>query len=213
MLEIGPGTGQATLPLAERGLEVVAVELGERLAALARDKLAGFPNVEIANAAFEEWTPEGRPFHVVAAFTALHWIDPELRYEKPARLLRQGGRLAVVKTKHPAGADPFWAEVQEDYDAVVPSDASRPPPAADEVEDLRDEIVATGLFAEPSIRRYLWDTTYDADDYIALLDTFSGHRVLPEPQRRELYHRIRRRIGPRPVTKTMLAILHVARRL
>jgi protein-L-isoaspartate O-methyltransferase len=34
VLEIGPGTGQATLPLAERGCQVVAVELGAELAAV-----------------------------------------------------------------------------------------------------------------------------------------------------------------------------------
>ena len=45
VLEIGPGTGQATLPLAGRGFRVVGVELGERLAAFARRKLADFPNV------------------------------------------------------------------------------------------------------------------------------------------------------------------------
>ena len=42
VLEIGCGTGQATLPLAERGFEVVCVELGAGLAEVARRKLAGF---------------------------------------------------------------------------------------------------------------------------------------------------------------------------
>src|SRR5438128_6585766 len=55
VLEIGCGTGQATLPLAERGLDVVCVELGEQLAAVARRKLAGFPHVEVVTAAFEDW--------------------------------------------------------------------------------------------------------------------------------------------------------------
>lgn len=50
LVEIGCGTGQATLPLAERGFEIVCVELGERLAAYARGKLAASPNVEIINA-------------------------------------------------------------------------------------------------------------------------------------------------------------------
>ena len=40
LLEIGPGTGQATVPLAERGYAVVAVELGAGLAAVARRNLA-----------------------------------------------------------------------------------------------------------------------------------------------------------------------------
>ncbi len=76
VLEIGPGTGQATLPLAERGLELVGVELGAGLAELARSKLAAFPNVEIVNAAFEEWEPERAEFDAIVSFTAFHWLDP-----------------------------------------------------------------------------------------------------------------------------------------
>jgi SAM-dependent methyltransferase len=212
VVEIGPGTGQATLPLAERGLHVVGVELGPGLAAVAREHLVTHPNVEIVTAGFESWEPERADFDAVVAFTAFHWIDPEARYEKPARLLRAGGALAVVSTKHVAGADPFWIEVQEDYDAVTPSDDNRPPPQADAVPDLAGEIAGSGLFADVEVRRHLWDTSYDADRYLALLDTFSGHRALPDARRRELYDRIRRRIGDRRVRKTMLAILHVARR-
>ena len=43
MIEIGCGTGQATAPLAERGLAVTAVELGAELATNARRRLTGFP--------------------------------------------------------------------------------------------------------------------------------------------------------------------------
>src|SRR5919198_4002071 len=55
VLEIGCGTGQATLPLAELGVEVVCVELGERLAAVARRKLPRLPNVEGVHAVFAGW--------------------------------------------------------------------------------------------------------------------------------------------------------------
>jgi protein-L-isoaspartate O-methyltransferase len=47
VLEIAPGTGQATVPLAERGLAVTSVELGPSLAAVARRRLARFPAVEV----------------------------------------------------------------------------------------------------------------------------------------------------------------------
>src|SRR5919198_4251645 len=79
VLEIGCGTGQATLPLAERGLEIVCVELGEGLAAVARRTLARFADVEVVHASFEEWEPEPRAerFDAVVAFTAFHWVDPE----------------------------------------------------------------------------------------------------------------------------------------
>jgi 2-polyprenyl-3-methyl-5-hydroxy-6-metoxy-1,4-benzoquinol methylase len=47
ILEVGCGTGQATRPLAERGLKVHALELGPELATLARRNLAGFSNVTV----------------------------------------------------------------------------------------------------------------------------------------------------------------------
>src|SRR5437773_7649949 len=47
VLEIGPGTGQATLPLLERGCAVVAVELGPRLAARLRAHAAGFQDATV----------------------------------------------------------------------------------------------------------------------------------------------------------------------
>ena len=73
VLEIGPGTGQATRPLAERGCRVVAVELGADLAALARRNLAGFPSVDVVNAAFEAWPLPAEPFDLVLAATAFRW--------------------------------------------------------------------------------------------------------------------------------------------
>ena len=220
VLEIGCGTGQATVPLAERGLEIVCVELGEGLAAVARRTLARFAGVEVVHAAFEEWEPEPRaePYDAVVAFTAFHWVDPEIRYEKPARLLRRGGTLAVVETKHvlPEGGDPFWVEVQEDYDAVVPSEDNRPPGRPEEVGDLRAEIDASGFFGDVLVRRYLVDVVYSTEEYVAVLDTYSGHRTMEPHARERLYELIRRRIEARPeptVPKTYLFTLNLARKL
>jgi SAM-dependent methyltransferase len=223
VLEIGCGTGQATVPLAERGLEIVCVELGERLAAAARRTLARFASVEVVHAAFEEWEPPPpppprEPFDAVVGFTAFHWVDPQVRYEKPARLLRRGGTLAVIETKHvlPEGGDPFWVEVQDDYDAVAPSPENRPPPRPEEVADLRSEFGESGAFGDVVVRRYVAEIGYSAEEYLAVLDTYSGHRTM-EPEAREcLYGRIRRRIEARPeprVTKTYLFTLNLARKL
>lgn len=217
IVEIGCGTGQATLPLGERGFEMICVELGAGLAAVARRKLAPFPKVQIVNALFETWEPNAGAFDAVVAFTAFHWIDPEVRYSKAARLLREGGALAVVATQHvlTEDGDRFFADVQEDYEAVEPSADNRPPPHPDEVRDLSDEIDASGRFRNVAVRRHLWDVTYTTNEYIDLLDTYSGHRAMDDGARALLYDRIRRRIETRPeqqVRKTYVAILNVARR-
>jgi SAM-dependent methyltransferase len=216
VVEIGCGTGQATLSLAARGLEIVCVELGTGLAAIARERLAAFPTVEILNAAFETWEPPRAEFDAVAAFTAFHWIDPDVRYAKPARLLAPDGALAVVDTKHVllSGSDEFWVEVQADYDAVVPSDRNRPPPHPDAVSDRSLEFEAAG-FRSVSVRRHQWDETYGSDEYLGVLGTYSENLALDPGTRRSLFERIHARVEAAPaqhVRKTYLATLTVGLR-
>jgi SAM-dependent methyltransferase len=223
IVEIGCGTGQATLPLAERGYRITCVELGEQLAAVARRKLTSLENVEVISADFEGWQPPRAEFDAAVAFRSFHWIAPETRYTKTASVLREHGILAVVSTKHvlPPDGDDFFVDVQEDYEAVVPDDPNTKagaggPPAPGAVADFSDEIGASGHFRNIAERRYVWDVIYTADDYIGVLNTYSGHRALDDDTRERLLSRIHRRIEARPcrqVRKTYLAMLNVAERL
>ncbi len=218
LLEIGCGTGQATMPLAERGFEIVAVELGESLAAFARQKLARFPQVEIVASPFEQWDARAERFDAVVAFNSFHWVDPELRFAKPAQMLRDRGALAVVGMRFvaPDDADPAWLELQEEYEAVVgPSARSQAPPHPDALRDRSAEFEESGCFRNVRLRRYLWQVTFDADGYIDLLRTSSWHRSLDDGVRRSLFERIHRRIRAaraRTITPTMGAVLYVAER-
>jgi SAM-dependent methyltransferase len=212
LLEVGCGTGKATISLAERGYRITCVELGERLAAVARRNLAGYRDVEVVVADFESW-PVDRRFDAVVAFTAFHWIDPDRRYERAADLLREGGVLAVTDVRHvlPEDGDPFFVAVQEDYRAVVPEEDDGPPPPPEDMPDLAAEIAAGGRLEHVATHRYLWDVVYTADAYVDVLDTYSGHRAIDPEARALLYGRIRRRIGDGTVRKTYLATMDVAR--
>ncbi len=211
LLEIGCGTGQATLALAERGFEVTCVELGANLSAVARRNLAAFPPVTVITADFDTWESDAR-FDAVLSFTAFHWLDPETRFHRVAHVLRAGGVLGVVHVTHVAGGDDFFVEVQHDYRSVLPDDPPSHvggPPAPESVAGLAfDEL----LFERIAHLRYLWEIEYGADAYIDVLSTYSNHRALDEQRRDELLARIRRRIEPRgTVRKTYLATLDVAR--
>jgi SAM-dependent methyltransferase len=215
VLEVGCGTGQLTRLVAPQVRSVLCVELGPQLAAVARRTLTAHTNVEVLTADFEHWEPGSRPFDLVMAATAWHWIDPELRYAKAARLLAPSGALAVVATRHvlPEAGDEFIAaELQDAYRAIGEGDAWFPRP--EEVDDEAAEIAASGHFRDVRVSRYLVEETYTSEEYVALLETFSGHRTI-EPARRELlYEGIRQRIDARPepvLRKHYLYLLHVAR--
>ncbi|XVQ15541.1 class I SAM-dependent methyltransferase [Spirillospora sp. CA-255316] len=220
LLEIGCGPGKATVPLARMGFRITAVELGEALAAEARRRLAGFPDVSVVASSFEGWRPPpGAVFDLVYAATTWKWVSPKVKYVKAAALLGQGGHLAVWSAGHafPAGFDPFFTEIQQVYDEIGEGDGSPwpPPPPEDRPDPAAAGFEDSGHFTIVGTRRYLWALSYTAEEYIALLDTFSGHIAMEPAKREHLYGEIRRRLAARPdgrLTRHWSAVLTVGRR-
>lgn len=219
LLEIGGGTGKATVELARRGFTITSVELGPALAAAARANLSQFPHAEVVCADFDDWEPaHGRLFDLVFAATAWHWIDPTIRYTKAARLLRSRGHLAFWTAQHvfPEGGDSFFREIQPIYDKIgegLAGAATWPRPG--ELADQRAEIEVSGLFDEVAVRHFDWEVSYDVEGYLDLLDTFSGHIAMARWQRELLYREIRRLFEDRAehrVRRHFGAVLHTARR-
>ena len=220
VLEIGCGTGRTTLPLASRGLRITCVELGENLAAVARRNLAPFTEVRVIVAPFETWDSGGETFDLVYAAASWHWLDPDVRYPKAAGLLKRGGSLAIIGGGHafPKDADRFFDEIQDVYRelGMEPAGEQWPPSLPEDVPDMREEIEATGLFGGFDSRRYVWEKLYTAEEYVALLNTFSGHIALEPDKREYLYRNVRERIIARAdprVRRHWLAILNFARKL
>jgi SAM-dependent methyltransferase len=217
VLEIGCGTGQATVPLAQRGCQIVAVELGSDLAAVARRNLAGYPAVQVVTAAFEDWPLPTEPFDVVLAATAFHWIDPAVRVDKSAQALRLGGVLATIATRHIAGgSERFFVEVQDCYERFDPQ---TPPnlrlPTADEIVKDSQELTMSGWFDEAVFYRYEWELPYTAAEYLDVLRTYSGHRALDPAARHDLLRCIAGLIEDRHggrIIKRYLTELRVVRR-
>ncbi len=219
ILEIGCATGKATLPLAGRGFRITCVEISEQLVAEARHHLGRFPEIVVEISSFEDWEPSGRDYELVMAATSWHWLDPETRYRKAWRVLRPDAHLAIWGASHvfPEDGDPIFRDLQDVYEEIgegSPADALRPAPG--ELEDMSAEIARTGLFYPILVRHYDWERVYDADGYIALLDTFSGHIAMQQWQRDRLYGEIRRRLSDRDdglLRRHWGSVLHVARRL
>ncbi|MFF3916905.1 class I SAM-dependent methyltransferase [Streptomyces sp. NPDC001852] len=219
VLEVGCGTGQATVPLARQGCRITAVEAGPSMAALARRNLAGAGTAEVVTAEFEKWPLPDEPFDTVLSATAFHWIDPAVRVAKAADALRPGGALAVVRTQHVrGGTEEFFVAVQRCYERFDPGTPPglRLPAAADlDGSDHAGEVARSGRFGPTAFRRYEQDLTYTTADYLELLRTYSGHRALPEAARTGLLECVAALIDSRfggRVTKRCLIDLGVSRR-
>ncbi len=93
-VEIGIGGGQATPPVLETGCAVTAVEYGEQLAQLCRDRFRSRDGFSVLTGRFEEvGLPENR-FDLAYSASAFHWIPEEAGYTKVFRILKSGGAFA-----------------------------------------------------------------------------------------------------------------------
>jgi SAM-dependent methyltransferase len=218
LLEIGCATGKATRPLAQRGFRIACIEPGTDLAAAARRNLAGL-DVEISEGHFEDWrSGQAGQFGLVFAATSWDWVDPAVRYALAWRALRPGGHLAFWNATHvfPDGGDPFFEQIQDIYDEIgegVPGGPVWHRPG--ELAERTAEVEASGLFDVVYVRHFDWERRYDADGYIELLNTFSGHIAMDDWKRDRLYTEIRLRLNRRPgktVRRHWGAVLHIARR-
>src|SRR5579872_557078 len=95
ILEIGCGTGQATLPFASRGYRLLCLEPGRNLADVAAHNLRAYPWVTIQSVTFEDWSPEEEAFDLVMSAQAFHWIPAEIGYPGAARALKPAGSIAL----------------------------------------------------------------------------------------------------------------------
>jgi len=237
VLEIGCGTGQLTRNLLERGLRVSAIEPGDRLIALARQNLGDIGEVEFVNARLEDTPLPRAHFRAVFSASAMHWIDPDLGWQKAADALAPGGTLALVQyfgLNEPRSAD--------DQQALLSAIAKIAPELAANWPSYRDiETILAGiherrgnvsevwawlgsyevardyaarLFDDAQIAAVPKPIEHTADELGALLGTMSFWSRLSPEQREAVKHENRtlyERLG-RPIRSSILACAVTARR-
>jgi SAM-dependent methyltransferase len=175
VLEIGCGAGQLSVPLAERGVELTAVELGPHLAALARENLARFPNVCVEVGAFEAWPLPAQKFDAVVCANAFHWLDPEIRLSKSAQALCPDGSLVLLHVHHARGGTPgFFEDTQPYYmDWGLSEDPFFQPPTPAEVPTMYEELDEDHEFRAVERRRFEIPMRYSTTSYVGWLRTDS----------------------------------------
>lgn len=184
LLEIGPGTGQATMALATRGYTITAIELGDNLARKARGVLADFPNVQIITGAYEAVPLMDEAYDLVYSATAFHWIQPEVKFTKTHRILVPHGHLAIIHTEHVSdekGDAFFWASkpVYKQYTTALDK-IDLPLPS---MSSLTRPILDESLFAFKDFSVFPLVVSYTAHEYSELLATYSPTIALDAARR------------------------------
>ena len=186
ILEVGSGTGKATVLLAATGREVLCVEPSEPMVEVARRRLTDAANVRVETIGFEDWDPGARRFQLLACAQAWHWIDPAVRFVKAAQVLAPDGWLALIWNRSEDGTGSLRQAMDEAYEVHAPKLVAVPSQQASTIDRATADIEGSGLFGPVTLREYPASVTLPTERYIELLTTHSNLRLLPPEQRERL---------------------------
>jgi ubiquinone/menaquinone biosynthesis C-methylase UbiE len=172
IVELGCGGGQCTVELAERGADVVGVDLSAAQLAHARELAADCgAAVSLVRGDVREIPAGDDRFDVAFSAWAFQWVDDLTAcFAETHRVLRDGGRF-VFATPHPVYglADPESHRIEESYFDTGRQVISEPEMGVDQVtyrhrvSDVYNELVDAGFRVEQLIE----PGSGDPDDYDA----------------------------------------------
>jgi len=190
VLEVGAGTGKATVLFAARGVRVLALEPSAEMAAVARRNCERYPGVRLIGSDFEHWESDGARVPLIYSAQAWHWVAPEQRYVRAHAALIDGGMLAAFWNQ------PDWTrcalrdELLDAYRLAPELDGPMNPASSMRPElwgYWEGEIGAASGLDDPRVRSYRWQRVYSTAEYVALLRTHSDHAMLADDRREALF--------------------------
>jgi SAM-dependent methyltransferase len=178
VVDLGAGTGKVAIALAARGWQTTAVEPGEPMLAILRERAsAERVDVTTIQATAEDTGLPDAAFDAALAGEAYHWFDAPVALAEMARIVRPGGGIAF-----------FWNEVDEQRSALIAaqqalvteygidgSDVRHPGPRP----ETRRAILDVGAFEEPEFVQVPHVLPSTGAAYLGLEYTKSHLRTAP----------------------------------
>lgn len=178
VVDLGTGTGKVARAAAARGWHVTAVDPGEPMLAVLRERAAvEGVEIEVVLARAEETGLPGASFDAALAGEVYHWFDAPAALTEMARIVRPGGGISFfwnviddARSELMAGERRLVAEY-----GIDGSDVRRPGP----LPETREAVRAAGAFAEPEFVQIPHVVGMTGAEYLGLAQTKSHLRTAP----------------------------------
>ncbi len=216
LLEIGAGSGKATLPFVNRGFNLHCIEPGANLAAAGMEKFSPTKRVQYTLSRFEEWEAPKEKFDFAFSAQSFHWVPKPKGFEICAHTLKPGGYLGLYWNMYLTKYSPvdkalldymrqknlmlFYLQTKEEADISI--------------EQNITEINESGYFNPPRVYRFPWSQNYTAEEYLGFIKTGNGYLSLDQKTRQwadgEIIHIINKQGGY--ITRPYLCVLYLAQK-
>jgi SAM-dependent methyltransferase len=200
VLDLAAGTGKLTRPLAASGATVIAVEPVAEMRAALPD------SVRALDGTAEGIALEDAAVDLVTVAQAFHWFDGDAALREIHRVLRPGGRLALVWNRRVEDAEVNMAidELLSPHRAGTPTHAN---------DAWRAAFERTTLFGPLDEHVFANEQVLDEDGLVARICSISFIACLPRLERVPVLVRARELVSGGRVTLPYRTEVHVCERL
>ena len=190
VLELGPGTGQATEPVLDAGCGYTGIELGISFAGVLERKYGARKNFHLIRGDFVTHDFGGERYDLVYSAATIQWIPEAIAFGKTFALLKPGGMLAMFLTRrdYRTPNPELYKKIQQVYDRYF-----RPEHPYTHGSFCYENALKYG-YENWQKRTFRTVTVYTADEYVAFCGTHCDHLATPEPYRSRLYAGLRQAV-------------------
>ena len=190
VLEIGPGTGQATDPILQTGCDYNAIELGEHLYAKMQEKYSRFPNFHIVNDDFITFDFGQQRFDLIYSAATIQWIPEDIAFTKTFELLKPGGVLAMMLTRedYKTPNEDLYAKIQRLYDRYYK------PEIPYTHGSFKYDCAPYYGYADFEKHEFRGRRVMEPDEYVSYCGTHCDHIVIPEPYKTLFFEGLRKAV-------------------
>lgn len=181
VIDVGAGTGKLTRELVPSGATVLAVEPVPAMRAILGEVVPGARALE---GTAEALPVADRAVDAVVVAQAFHWFDGPVALAEFHRVLRPGGRFAVVWNRRLRDQPLHRAisEIIEPYRGHAPSHYGG---------EWRQAIVSGGLFTPAGEVEVPYEQQFDASGLVDRVSSTSYIAALPDDERERVLARVR----------------------
>ena len=187
VLELGPGTGQATDPILNTGCDYNAIEVGGHGFELMMRNYGLYPTFCFVNDDFITYDFENQKFDLIYSAATIQWIPEDVAFAKTFELLKPGGTLAMMLTR-----DDYKTPNEDLFNRIqqVHSEYFKP-----QTEYKHGSFKYTNApnygYVDFEKREFYGQREFTADEYVAYCGTHCDHIVIPEPYRSKFFSGLR----------------------
>ncbi|MBS3168411.1 methyltransferase domain-containing protein [Candidatus Woesearchaeota archaeon] len=187
ILDIGCGSGQASFLFAEKGFNVLGLDLSLDLINIAKEKSSSLKKVEFMHGSFENEEFQEKSFDLIISGMAWHWIEAENRYLKIYKTLKENGTVAFFWSCQKTNDLNFINEMSNILDVYGGKNAG---PAGSRVKELANktykELQDSKLFSNLEIKEYEDILDFSKERYSNLVLSYAWAQQLSLERQQEM---------------------------